>query len=173
MAGISSLDLDQLLREGAVKLEITGGIPTWELSPSSRHQRLLFRIQTSIKALPESDKGCECAHLSDVYIRFPDGSLKRPDIAVFCSEPPDQDEALTIIPEAVVEIISPGYEYKDIELNPQFYLAQEVRDVLIVDPRAGMVTHYRTTEVSTHHAPVTINLQCGCECTVPGVGEAG
>jgi Uma2 family endonuclease len=167
MSSLKITDLEQMLREGIVKLEITGGIPTWEVSPSSRHQRLVFRIQTSIKPLPKSDKGCACAHLSDVYIRFADGSLKRPDIAIFCQEPPDQDEALTNIPQAVVEVISPGYEYKDIALNPQFYLAQGVGDVLIVDPRADVVTHYRTTGVVTYHAPVTINLQCGCECTVP------
>src|SRR5947207_13883260 len=98
MPGPETLDLDQLLREGAVKLEITGGVPTWEVSPSARHQRMVYRIQTSIKPLSESGTGCECAHLSDVSIRFADGSLKRPDIAIFCTQPPDQDEALTIIP---------------------------------------------------------------------------
>lgn len=170
-------DLDQLLRDGAVKLEITGGVPTWEASPGSRHQRMLFRIQTSIKPIPASDKGCECAHLSDVNIRFPDGSLKRPDIAIFCDEPPDQDEALTNIPQAVIELVSPGYEYKDTVLNPHFYLAQGVQDVVVVDPGAGIVTHYRTTEVRTLHTPVTVELQCGCQCDLPQplsqVGDVG
>lgn len=160
-------DLDQLISDGAIRLEITRGIPTWEVSPSSRHQRMVFRIQTSIKPLPGSDKGCECAHLSDVYIRFADGSLKRPDIAIFCADPPDQDEALTVIPQAVIEVVSPGYEYKDIELNPQFYLAQGVQDVVIVDPRADVVSHYRTTEVRTLRTPIMVELLCGCQCDVP------
>jgi Uma2 family endonuclease len=160
-------DLDRLIYDGAIKLEITGGIPTWEVSPSSRHQRRVFRIQTSIKPLPDSGKGCECAHLSDVYIRFPDGSLKRPDIAIFCVEPPDQDEALSVIPQAVIEVISPGYEYKDLSLNPQFYLAQGVLDVVIVDPRSGVITHYRTTQVSNLRAPITLELLCGCVCVIP------
>ncbi len=51
-----TLDLDQLVYAGAVKLEITGGIPTWEVSPSSRHQRMVFRIQTSIEPIPGSVK---------------------------------------------------------------------------------------------------------------------
>jgi Uma2 family endonuclease len=167
MPVLEAVDLDQLLREGAVKLEITGGVPTWEASPGSRHQRMVYRIQTSIKPLPESSTGCECAHLADVLIRFGDGSLKRPDIAIFCTEPPDQDEALTVIPAAVIEIISPGYEYKDLELNPQFYLAQRVKDVVIVDPRARAVIHYRVGEVLNYRTPVTLDLQCGCSCTVP------
>ncbi len=160
-------DLDQLLQEGAVKLEITGGVPTWEASPGSRHQRIVYHIQTSIKPLPDSGQGCECAHLSDVLIRFGDGSLKRPDIAIFCVEPPDQDEALTVIPQAVIEIISPGYEYKDLELNPRFYLSQGIEDIVIVDPRSGAVTHYSLGNVLNHSTPVTLKLQCGCSCTVP------
>jgi Uma2 family endonuclease len=171
MADLRISDLDQLLREGAVKLEITAGIPTWELSPSSRHQWMVFQIQSSIGPSSDSGEACECAHLSDVYIRFNDGSLKRPDIAIFCAPPPIQDEALTVIPQAVVEVISPDYEYKDVVLNPQFYLAQGVNDVLIVDPRAGLVTHYRTTGVTTGHAPITVELQCGCRCSVPQLAQ--
>lgn len=164
---IPDIDLDKLLWDGAVKLEITRGIPTWEASPSSRHQRTIDRIRNSIEPLPGRSEECECAHLADVYIRFPDGSIKRPDIAIFCQEPPDQDDALTVIPQAVIEVISPGYEYKDISLNPQFYLSQGVQDVVIVDPRSGDVTHYRTSGVANLHAPVTLELQCGCGCSVP------
>src|SRR5688500_2864996 len=120
MAGMKIPDLDELLISGAVKLEITGGIPTWEASPGSRHQSMVYRIQTSIRPSPQNEEGCECTHLSDVNLRFKDGSIKRPDIAIFCEAPPIQDEALTLLPRAVVEVINPGYEYKDISLNPQF-----------------------------------------------------
>lgn len=169
MARINDLDLDRLIDAGAIRLEITGGIPTWEVSPSLRHQAAIYRIQTSIKPLPDQDGECACAHYSDVQFRFKDGSMKRPDIAIFCVTPTMTDEAVTIIPQAVIEIISPGYEFKDLTLNPQFYLAQGVDDVVVVDPRSGVVTHHRTTGVAIHQAPVTINLQCGCECTVPKV----
>lgn len=169
---LTDRDLEQLLRDGAIKLEITGGVPTWEASPTSRHQWTSYLIQTSIKPSTENDEGCACAHLADVYIRFPDGSIKRPDISIFCAMPPIQDEALTVIPEAVIEIISQGYEFKDTTLNPEFYLAQDVDDVVVVDPRSGVVTHHRTTGVAVHQAPVTINLQCGCQCTIPLVGDS-
>jgi Uma2 family endonuclease len=164
-------DIEHLAEEGAIKLEITRGIPTWEPYPGVRHQVAIDLIRASIKPLDSSgDGGCECAHFSDVLISFKDGSLKRPDIAIFCTQPAIQDEALTQIPDAVVEVISPGYEYKDLELNPQFYLAEGVDDVLIVDPRAGLVTHHRSSGATTEHAPATVALQCGCQCTVPQVG---
>jgi len=169
---LTDTELEQLLGASAIKLEITGGVPTWEVSPSIGHQRVLSRISSSIEALPDSNKGCACAHYSDIYIRFKDGSLKRPDLAIFCEEPPNTYEALAVVPQAVIEVISPGYEFKDIALNPQFYLAQDVNDVIVVDPRSGTVTHYRTTGVSVLHSPVTIDLLCGCRCTIPRVEES-
>ncbi len=84
---LTDIELEQLLSAGAIKLEITGGIPTWEASPGIRHQMMVYAIQTSITPLAEDDKGCECRHAADVYIRFKDGSLKRPDIAIFCTLP--------------------------------------------------------------------------------------
>lgn len=171
--GLTDIELEQLLSAGAIKLEITGGIPTWEVAPSTRHQRMVYMIQTSIRPLSEDDEDRECEYLADVYIRFKDGSIKRPDIATFDQELPMQDDPLTIIPRAVIEVINPGYEYKDIALNPQFYLAQDVDDVVVVDPRSGAVTHYRTTGIAIHQAPVTLQLQCGCQYTVPAVEVKG
>jgi Uma2 family endonuclease len=173
MLAKNGLDLDQLLDARAVKLEITGGVPTWEASPGLRHQWMVQLIERSIRPSSDTDGECGCISVADVLIRFKDGSLKRPDISIFCTLPPLQDEALSVVPQAVVEVISPGYEYKDVELNPRFYLAQGIDDVLIVDPRSGAVTHYRTAEENTHRAPVTVDLQCGCQCTVPQLEETG
>ncbi len=75
-------------------------------------------------------RGRGCFQIPDVYIKFPDGSLKRPDIAIFCEEPPDTDEAYQQIPEAVLEVLSKDYEKKDTEIGAPFYLAQGVKDVV-------------------------------------------
>jgi hypothetical protein len=158
--------LERLLREGQVKLEITGGTRTWRLLPSLRHQKLIDRIRATIRPLAAGG-GCGCHHVSDASLRFPDGSLKRPDIAIFCVEPPDIDEAWEQVPEAVVEMVSPGYEPKDLSINPPWYLAQGVRDVLVVDPRADQLTHFQHGHApQTHTLPVSIDLHCGCQLTV-------
>lgn len=171
MINTKSIDLDRLVYEGAVKPEITRGVPTWEASHGMFHQRTIDRIRASIELLAADEGEYECIHVSDVLIRFKDGSLKRPDIAIFCTEPPEPDEALEIVPQAVIEVISPGYEYKDLELNPQFYLGQGVNDVIIVDPRAGMVLHHRATGTTRYDVPVTLELECGCRCTIPARRE--
>ncbi len=152
--------------EIGVRLEIIRGLPVWEASPVYRHQREIDRIRASIKPLEGLD--CGCFHISDVVVAFPDGSLKRPDIAVYCTEPSEseQDQALTAMPEAVVEIISPGYETKDWEIAPSFYLAHGVKDVLILDPRSKIVLHHRIDGIERLVSPVSRVLECGCELTV-------
>ena len=152
--------------EAGVRLEIIRGLPVWEASPVYRHQREIDRIRATIKA--PLDSQCQCVHISDVVVRFPDGSLKRPDIALYCAEPAEanQDEALTTLPEAVVEIISPGYEAKDLEIAPSFYLAHGIKDVLILDPRSRMVLHHRLDGIERLESPVVRQLECGCSLTV-------
>ncbi|MEM8532872.1 MAG: Uma2 family endonuclease [Chloroflexota bacterium] len=161
--------LDQLLKNNQIKLEITGGTRTWRLLPSPRHQKLIDRVRATIEPIPDSDRsyGCGYYHLADVQLKFPDGSFKRPDIAIFCTEPPDIDESWEQVPEAVIEVISPNYEEKDLSINPPWYLAQGVRDVLIVDPRTEQITHWRhATAVITHTMPYDVDLLCGCRVTI-------
>lgn len=159
-------ELERLGEERAVKLEITRGIPTWEAFPNSRHQKAIFRIQASVETIPGKADGCSCFHLADTYIRFADGSLKRPDIAIFCQEPPDSDEAIEITPMAVVEVLSKGYELKDTEIGAPFYLEQGVLDVVLFDPRTLDVIHLQKGSEHRYKSQVIIDLQCGCRVTV-------
>ncbi|MGQ9547589.1 MAG: Uma2 family endonuclease [Roseiflexus sp.] len=154
-----------------VRLEYVRGHTHWEASPSSRHQKMLRRIERSVRPSFDGESSCACFTLVDVLIRFPDpdGSYKRPDLSIFCTEPPDSDEALDVLPVAVVEILSPGYEDKD--LGPDgapFYLAHGVVDVVVADPRTGVVFHFqRDRSPVTLQAPVTLVLTCGCSLDVP------
>ena len=158
--------LDKLLaaNELGIRLEYVRGLPIWEASPVVRHQKAIDRIRASLSRSPSSN--CECIHLADVYISFPDGSLKRPDISLFCREPEEEDEAVTLVPEAVVEIVSQGYEIKDLEIGPSFYLSQGVKDVVVFDPITLLVIHFRRDATHRHQSPVLIHLECGCNCTV-------
>lgn len=161
----------RLLRaeELGVKLEIVAGLPIWEPHPVYKHQKAIDRIRATIRpaAAPDQASGaCECVHVTDVYVSFPDGSLKRPDISLFCREPDEDDEAITLVPEAVIEIISKGYEAKDLEIGPRFYLAQGVKDVVVFDPYTLVVLHVRRDGARRLISPVEITLECGCVCLV-------
>ncbi len=80
--------MEQRATEAGVKLEYINGIPVWEASPVIRHQRILDRVRASIRPADGDDRECACIHYADIYNLFPEGSLKRPDISIFCAEPP-------------------------------------------------------------------------------------
>lgn len=153
-----------------IRLEIVGGLPLWEPYPVYKHQKAVDRIRATIERVAvsseSSDGRCDCIHVSDVYISFPDGSLKRPDISIFCREPEDEEAAIKLVPEAVVEVISKGYEAKDLDIGPRFYLSQGVKDVVVFNPYTLVVLHVRQDEAARHVSPVEISLSCGCRCRV-------
>ena len=152
--------------EFGVRLEMVNGIGIWEAMPAPYHQRALRRIENSLRKPEAADNPCSCEELPDVLIRFPDGSLKRPDISIFCREPDEDFEAVTLVPEAVIEIVSKGYEAKDLVQGMPFYLSQGVKDVIVFDPQTSEVRHARRDEEKRFISPVEIHLECGCICTV-------
>jgi Uma2 family endonuclease len=166
----SPLTIDMMIQaadEAGIRLEYIQGIGgIWEVMPRARHQANIFRIQTSIKlGMQTTAEGGGCFHYSDVSMRFPDGSAKRPDIAIFCTEP-EQDEEITVLPDAVIELVSPGYADKDYNVAVPFYKKWGIRDIVIFDPKSGDVLHINA-EGETHYAsPVTLTFACGCVCTV-------
>src|SRR3954471_21747813 len=85
-----------------VRLEYVRGRLKVEASPASRHQKTIDRIRISLTPIPGAGDGCGCFSLANTLIRFPDRdtSLKRPDIAIFCDDPPDSDQALDLLPAA-------------------------------------------------------------------------
>lgn len=154
-----------------VRLEWVRGRLKGEALPASRHQKTVRAIERSIRPAPAMASDCACYSLADVLIRFPDPdqSLKRPDIAIFCSEPPDSDEALYLVPAAVIEVLSVGYEEKDLGVDgAAFYLTCGVADVLIVDPRARTILHYAQGQASptTYAMPRDFLLSCGCQVQI-------
>jgi Uma2 family endonuclease len=163
-------ELAQQVEElSGVKLELAGGMTTWEAFPSYKHQDRIYRIQQSIRRRTDAIYDCACVHVSDVYVKFPDGSIKRPDIAIFCRIPDEdeQDGAVTLLPGAIIEIISKHYEDKDLKVGVPFYLSQGIGDVVTLDMVTNTVTHFRPGQPEDIHAsPVTLAFACGCEATI-------
>jgi Uma2 family endonuclease len=151
-----------------VKLEIAGNLAIWEASPLYKHQKAVDRIRDSIKKIETNEGVCDCVDAADIYVQFPDGSLMRPDISIFCREPPEdeQEEAIRQVPEAVIEVISKKYEAKDLEISPPIYLANGVMDIIVFNPYTNEVVHFRQNETRNLISPVAIEFECGCSCTV-------
>lgn len=151
--------------ELGIKLEIIGNLPVWEASPVILHQLEVDRIRNSLVP-SETAKNCECVHIADIYVQFPDGSLKRPDISVFCQLPPEREEATKSVPEAVIEVLSKKYEAKDLEIGVPFYISQGIKDIVVFNPQTKEVLHFKNGEKQVLASPVEIEFECGCSCIV-------
>ena len=157
----------QELDAAGFRLEYVRGLATVEASPVFHHQAIVKRIDASIRPTVLGDAACQCVSMPDVSIRFPDGSRKRPDIAVWCRVPDDTKNETTLIPEAVVEIISRDYAEKDLVIGVPFYLRVGIPDVLVFDPETNIVRHWTNGgNEKSYPSPVTLTLQCGCTITV-------
>lgn len=110
------------------------------------------RIRSTIK--PITGIACSCIHIADVYVSFPNGSLKRPDISIFCREPDEDEEAISLVPEAVIEIISKGYEAKDLQIAPPFYLSQGVKNIVVLNPYTLAILHVHEKGAEHYLSPV-------------------
>jgi Uma2 family endonuclease len=148
-----------------IKLEMTEGLPTWEFHPTLNHQIVTQAVIRSVRSTNQESKGA-CLPVPDVLIRFPDGSLKRPDISIFCEMPSERDQVVSSIPGAVVEVISADSWKKDLELNPPFYLKHGVRDVVVIDPTSHQAMRFTRDGRSDLKLPNRIDLQCGCTIEV-------
>lgn len=166
---ITDADLDQLIHDRAIRLMLLGPQqrPIWEASPSPLHQMVVRVIERSIEPVPNDGDGCVCYSLADTYFRLPDGSLVRPDIAILCRVPPRQREALKIVPSAVIEVVSPGYQAKDYDELPPVYLANGILDVLVVDVERGILTHITPEDRQELPLPAVRQLKSGCLCLIP------
>jgi Uma2 family endonuclease len=167
----SESDYEQLTRQAdaaGVRLEVVRGLAVWEAQPVYRHQRAVARIYESIR--PASNGAadpCACIAAMDVSIRFPDGSHKRPDLSIFCREPDEQDREITLMPEAVVEVLSEDYEAKDLLIGVPFYQQIGVKDITVLDPRTGEVRHYQQGRPPHFcQSPTQLTFLCGCTATV-------
>jgi Uma2 family endonuclease len=152
------LTADQL----GIRLEVVNGLSIWEAQPLYKHQKAVERIAQAIR---QSGKACARVHAMDVYVQFPNG-LKRPDISIFCREPSEEEQESALIPEAVIEVVSKGYEAKDLETGPPFYLSQGAKDGVVFAPSTLPVLHVRHGKAERRVSPVEIALQCGCAVTV-------
>lgn len=149
--------------EAGVRLEIEQGRTVWEFFPSIAHQHVIQEVFLSVRKL---GTGEGCFRYLDAYVQLADGSIKRPDLALYCTQPPLTTEVARVTPGAVVEVVSRGYERKDLDSGPSLYLSNGVRDVLVVQPELGETRHFRRDGVRVVRQGVQVALEMGCAVTV-------
>jgi Uma2 family endonuclease len=123
-------------REGHL-YELSRGVIIVSDVPGKKHFKQVDSIKQQLylykAARPEIIKmiggGGECKILAEGF-----ESERHPDVTVYKTDPPDTDDICSIwIPEIVVEVVSPGSEFRDYEEKPPEYLAFGVMEYWIFD----------------------------------------
>ncbi len=116
--------------------ELIDGVPSaMTPSPSPIHQlfakSLVVQIDNAIVANKGKCNNCEVVYELDWVVD--NYTVLRPDIAIICDF--DINNAITVKPSLVVEIISPSTALKDRHTKFEIYQEQQVPYYIIVDPK--------------------------------------
>jgi Uma2 family endonuclease len=118
--------------------------------------------------------GAECKILVP-----PLDSERHPDVAVYCSEPPEGDDIWKLwVPIIVIEVVSPGSETRDYDEKPPEYLDFGVLEYWIFDQAKQQVLDKRRSGARWADRPlgpadvIKTNLLPGFELRIADVFEA-
>ena len=148
------------------RLDWVQGLGAWAFSGSPLQAMTAKRVAQSLRADPASEDGVCGFVYGGMAVRFLDGSILQPDLAVYAREPEATRLPARLLPEAVVEIVSPSSELKDLQYSPSFYLSQGVKDVIVYTPETEVFEHFRRDGRTMHRSPTDVSLKCGCLVTV-------
>lgn len=115
-------------------------IPPSGAAASSVQGELFFALRRWQEA--EADRGLL---LQDVFVELPGGHYLAPDIAWWSGarRPEVREGALDVVPDLVVEVLSPATRANDLGVKRDHYLAAGVRELWLADSSAKTLTRAR------------------------------
>ncbi|HEY3876917.1 MAG TPA: Uma2 family endonuclease [Candidatus Kapabacteria bacterium] len=129
----------ECLPEGA-PYQLIGGELIMSPSPSFFHQRIQYRLATALTAFAERHKlGIIVGSPLDVF--FTDEDIYQPDLIFIRADRARnlQKDKLRIVPDLVVEVLSPSNAYYDFTRKKEMYCARGVEEYWIIDPEQETV----------------------------------
>src|SRR6185295_1633314 len=115
------------------RYELVNGVVVMSPSPTPRHQRIAFLLALQIEGWAESTAGIHV--IPDVDIRVGPDKVYRPDIVVYRhTRLPAIPTRLTVPPDLIVEVLSPGSESMDYVVKRDDYDRFGVAEYWVIDP---------------------------------------
>ena len=136
------------LEEGAPYQLISGDL-VMTPSPTPFHQHILYKLILSLGFFIEREKlGILLPAPLDVYLT--ENDVYQPDLIFICAEHAREvrKDKLHIIPDLVVEVLSPSTAYHDFTRKKEIYCACGVTEYWIIDPEQ------ETIEIMIKHGDI-------------------
>jgi Uma2 family endonuclease len=130
------------LGETSENYELVDGVVCMSPKPSPRHQKVLRLIQRQLEAFADAHPGVEYFPDSDVVLDA--RVVLAPDLACYrAGRLPRVPERLDVIPDLVIEILSPSNRAYDLTQKRAIYGRYGVGEYWVVDPEDGSVKCFR------------------------------
>jgi Uma2 family endonuclease len=128
------------------RYELLSGRVVMEPPASWPHGRIETALVTALHRFV-CDRALGSVLGSSQGFELPSGDTVQPDATFVSNEswegaPPQHDEFLQVVPDLVVEILSPGNASRDRGEKKQIYERNGVREYWLVDPRTRQVTRF-------------------------------
>lgn len=135
-------DYAKLSEEPGFRYELIDGVLLREPSPSFHHQRVSRRLLRILEDyISKTDPKGEIFD-APLDLALTEHSVVQPDLLYLPGSRPAQNDPIDVVPELVVEVISPSTGRKDRVLKLNIYQAAGVLHYWIIDPEECFIEAY-------------------------------
>lgn len=135
-------DYARLPEEPGFRYEIIDGVLLRDPSPSFHHQRVSRRLQRIIEDYINKVDPLGEVFNAPLDLSLAEHTVVQPDLLYLPGSRPAQNDPIDVVPELVVEVISPSTGKKDRVLKLNHYQASGILHYWIVDPEESFIEAY-------------------------------
>jgi len=151
LTATNQISLEEFLKRPEDRCELVEGVLKPKVSPKYQHAKTQLYLLTAFNEWCEKQQtGRVLPEWGIILKRNETDWVPIPDLTYVSyqrlSAEWDEDTACPVIPELVVEIISPSQTFGDLTEKAEHYLKNDINRVWIVDPQAQTVTVFRKDE---------------------------
>jgi Uma2 family endonuclease len=159
------------LRDDGFRYQVINGVVVMSPSPTPRHQAVLMAI--SAQVFGYLNRNPIARVFPDIDVRFGPDLVYRPDLVVIRTERlPKPLQRIDIVPDLIVEILSPGSEAMDQHTKKSDYERFGVREYWIVSLEGGVSVKMHRLDAGRYIEASDSTILSGFELDLNQVREA-
>lgn len=174
--GWTYADWESLVDDGR-RYEIIAGVLYMTTAPSSFHQWIIQGLHEFI-GIPMRRRSLGYALAAPVGLIMPGCDPVQPDFVIILQAHASiiRNRRIMGVPDAIIEVLSPGNAAYDTEIKRQAYAVAGVPEYGIIDPGKRRFSHYQLSAPGDYAVPVivdasaTVTLNCLPDLVIP-IGE--